>query len=178
FDVPVFGCHVTRLLIEANRSLHSEQLFSEFTRPLTDNVKETLIQKYFLPYRHTVEAHIQTIQEPVLHLSVHSFTPELYGEVRQVDIGLLFDPERKQETEVCMALEVSLKKILPGFVVKFNEPYKGTDDGFTTHLRTLYDDERYRGIEIELNQKYVHQPDWVVIKRGLKDALKSVLQKV
>jgi hypothetical protein len=43
---------------------------------------------------------------------------------------------------------------LPGFQIRFNDPYKGTDDGFTTWLRKKYNDSEYIGIEIEVNQKF------------------------
>ena len=60
-------------------------------------------------------------------------------------------------------------------VIKFNEPYKGTDDGFTTYLRTKFSDDEYLGIEIEVNQKYLGTEQWEMIAMGLKEVLFDIL---
>lgn len=39
-----------------------------------------------------------------------------------------------------------------GLAVRINEPYAGLGDGGTNWLRTVFDDSRYAGLEIELNQ--------------------------
>src|SRR6187402_2752140 len=49
--IPLFTAEVSRLLIELNRSLGHHQLFSEFTGLLSETEKQTLIRKYYLPYR-------------------------------------------------------------------------------------------------------------------------------
>jgi predicted N-formylglutamate amidohydrolase len=153
-NVPLFGCHSTRLLIEANRSLNSQQLFSEFTKNLSEDEKSILIKEYYLPYRNEVENKIASLTKPVVHISMHSFTPVMNDEVRTTDIGILFYPSRKFESSVSNKLQISLKKLLPCFNIDFNKPYKGTDDGFTTYLRTKFSDHEYAGIELEVNQKY------------------------
>ena len=43
---------ISRLLIEPNRSLHHPQLFSEFTRDLSEARKDEIIEEFYLPYRH------------------------------------------------------------------------------------------------------------------------------
>lgn len=151
------GCPTSRLLIEANRSLHHPQLFSRFTNSLNEKEKEALIKEIYLPYRKQVERKIAASSKPLLHLSIHSFTPVFHGQVRQVEIGLLFDPARKSEAHFCMQLKDKLQQHQADLNVQFNQPYLGTDDGFTTHLRSLYPDDQYLGIEIEINQKFLPQ---------------------
>jgi hypothetical protein len=68
-----------------------------------------------------------------------------------------------------------LEQNLPSFVTKFNEPYKGTDDGFTTYLRQKFRDTEYLGIEVEVNQKYLNTEKWELIAIGLKDSLLEVI---
>ena len=41
----------------------------------------------------------------MIHLSSHSFTPELDGKVRKADIGLIYDPARQREGGSVRALE-------------------------------------------------------------------------
>ena len=153
---PLYYQPVTRLLIEMNRSLDSPELFSEFTRNLPSLQQQKIIQDYYHPYRDRLLTNISTLPKPVVHLSIHSFTPVWKGEVRATDIGLLFDPDRKHEAMFCSTMQQSLNR-LGSFQIDFNKPYLGTDDGFTTSLRTLFDDESYIGIEVEVNQKYAQQ---------------------
>ncbi|MEQ8424885.1 MAG: N-formylglutamate amidohydrolase, partial [Cyclobacteriaceae bacterium] len=128
-----------------------------------------LIQNPYLSYRQEVESKIEQLTKPVLHLSIHSFTPTFNEVERKVDIGLLFDPERQRELVFCNRLKESLSELLTGTTILFNEPYRGIDDGFTTHLRGKYDDSSYLGIEIEISQKYT--PDLKAIKKALSIAI-------
>lgn len=173
-DAPVFLSEATRLLIEANRSIGHEQLYSEYTRELSDAGRQTLLTDFYKPYREAVTRTITLLPKPVLHLSIHSFTPFWNGEDRAIDIGLLFDPSRALETDVCLAWKKLLEK-RSAFLVEFNEPYKGVDDGFTTHLRTVFADPDYAGIEIEVNQKFVDQPAWGEITKVLAETMRVLL---
>jgi len=161
--VPCFACQTTRLLIEVNRSLNHGQLFSEFSNKMPAEMKTELIDNIYFPYRASVEAAIRNSRQPVLHLSIHSFTPVLDNKERDLEVGLLFDPDRSNEFSFCEDFATKLEKALKGFRIKFNEPYRGVDDGFTTYLRTQFDNEFYRGIEIEINQRLIGTKDWKLL---------------
>ena len=142
----------SRLFIELNRSLHHPKLFSEFTKPLTKEKKEVLANSYYLPYRNKVEMEIaQLIKQhgEVLHLSVHSFTPVLNGKIRNAHIGLLYDPKRSSEKVFAKQFKIEIQKENPQLHVRFNYPYLGTADGFTTYLRKQFP-IGYSGIELEV----------------------------
>ncbi|HNP08610.1 MAG TPA: N-formylglutamate amidohydrolase [Cyclobacteriaceae bacterium] len=149
------GCHTTRLLIETNRSLNSAQLFSRYTAHLNDNEKDILINEIYYPYRQLVQLKIEQLPKPVLHLSIHSFTPVYHGKKRKVELGLLYDPERPSEHHFCQNLQNELTSIVDDIKVRHNEPYLGIDDGFTSYLRSIYGDNQYLGIEIEISQKFI-----------------------
>lgn len=171
---------VSRLLVELNRSLHHPQLFSEFTRDLSEADKKDLLKHYYFPYRNEVEAvianYIQT-GEKVVHLSIHTFTPELHGQVRKADIGLLYDPKRHLEKIFCRNLKEQLRGQDPDLRVRLNYPYRGTADGFTTYLRKKFD-RNYAGIEIEVNQKYVvHSTFPASLKNTICRAIAIVIQR-
>lgn len=172
---PFYKCEETRLLVEPNRSLTSSSLFSEYSRKLEAHEQEELLRRFYYPHRSGVEKWITEAGRDVLHLSVHTFTPVFDGVVRSVDIGLLFDADRKREHEFCTTFQMALRNRLPGLTIIFNEPYRGIDDGFTTHLRTLFEDQRYLGIEIEVNQKFNGTPESEVICEALTDALRECL---
>ena len=173
-ESPVFACLTTRLLIEANRSPDNPQLFSEYSTPLPIESKEKLIQNIYKPYHEQVQKVIEKMTKPVLHLSIHSFTPIWHGQERKVDIGILFDPTQNIEAVFSQQLKDNLHANLPEFQIRFNEPYKGTDDGFTTWLKKQYSKDDYTGIEIEVNQKF--SSDLSRVKAGLANSIKSSLK--
>jgi predicted N-formylglutamate amidohydrolase len=93
---------------------------------------------------------------------------------RKVGIGLLFDPDRSSEAALCENLLAQLQVRLPAMRIVFNEPYKGIDDGLTTYLRTVFPDDRYSGIEIEINQKHNGDRQRVAISGAMAGALKEL----
>ncbi|QDO93843.1 N-formylglutamate amidohydrolase [Formosa sediminum] len=168
----------SRLLIELNRSLHHKNLFSEFTKTATHQTKQRLIDGYYLVYRNAVENYIKKQidkGETVIHLSVHSFTPKLNGTKRTCDIGLLYDSSNDEESKFCNAFKSNLLLENPKLNIRFNYPYLGKSDGFTTALRKHFP-EHYLGIELEINQAFAHQNAMPSpLKHQIYGALKSCL---
>ncbi len=151
---------VSRLVVELNRSLDSPQLFSKFTCGLAPAMQQHLIARYYEPHRRAVHDAISNavaLGEAVVHLSIHSFTPRFRGSRREFDIGILFDPSRVWESRISESLLGHLRAA--GFRAEPNQPYLGTDDGLTTHLRTVFADQDYAGIEIELNNRIAKLAD-------------------
>lgn len=142
----------TRLLVDVNRT-HRASLFSEFSKPLNDAEKQRLIDAYYTPYHEQLcEVVSNRMQRgPVLHLSLHSFTPELRGQRRNADIGIMYDPARSKETAYALTLQARLREI-SGLRIRRNYPYLGRSDGMTRRLRRLYSQTQYLGFEIEFNQ--------------------------
>jgi predicted N-formylglutamate amidohydrolase len=174
-ELAVYSKHqtISRLLVELNRSLHHPQLFSEFTKKLPSEEKKEILEKFYLPYRIEVEEQIGKLiasGEDVVHLSIHSFTPRLHETERNADVGLLYDPSRKWEKELCREIKKLLLKEEPLLTVRFNYPYLGTADGLTTYLRKKFP-KHYAGIEIEVNQRHCQ-------KGHFNEGLKMHFQKV
>lgn len=156
-NAPLFVSSTSRLLIDLNRSISHPNLFSEVTRGLPSGIKRKILARYYLPYRNKVETSIaEAIQRGirVIHISSHSFTPELNGEVRKADIGLLYDPSKCAEQTLCQHWQKSLKEAAPDLIIRRNYPYSGKADGFTAYLRRRFSMASYAGIELEINQKY------------------------
>ncbi len=176
-----FYSETSRLLVELNRSLHHKKLFSDFTSHLADNDKNFILKNYYFSYRDKVEQAIHDFIMAglkVLHISIHTFTPELNGEERKTDIGLLYDPKRKSEQSFCREWRASILKSDPNLIVRNNYPYLGISDGFPTYLRKRFKDGEYLGIEVEVNQKFPvsEKHKWESIKLDLKQALGNVLE--
>lgn len=158
---PLVANTVSRLVVEANRSIGSPQLFSEFTRGLSPEEKTALLKSHYHPHRGAVEAVVKSALRTharVVHVGVHTFTPVLNGKKRTADIGLLFDPARKLEVDFCEVWLHALHWEAPLLRVKKNYPYKGSSDGLTTALRKKFAASRYVGIEIEVNQALAEGP--------------------
>jgi len=151
---PLHSAQTSRLLVDLNRSLHHRRLYSEFTRDCDEQTREQVLKKYYFPYRQALEQQVRKMiaaSGSVIHLSVHSFTPVLDGQVRNADIGLLYDPARKREKAFCARLKAALDQSAIG-LTRLNYPYRGNADGLTTHLRRSLPASAYIGIEIEINQ--------------------------
>jgi len=172
-----FYHETARLLVEVNRSKRHSNLFSEFTKNLSGKQKNEILTQYYFPYRDSVEKQISSIiekGEKVLHFSVHTFTPKLNEEIRNTDIGLLYDPSRSEEKKFSKKFKQNIKNQNPELKIRFNYPYLGKSDGFTTYLRKKFP-ENYLGIELEVNQKFVSQNQMgYSVKNAVFLALKEV----
>jgi len=180
----LFNCQhtkttVSRLLIDCNRSLSNRNCFSEFSRHLPEADKQKLIAEHYLPYRRQTESlikkHIDQGRQ-VLHLSIHTFTPELNGISRNAAIGLLYDPSRHGEQEVARLWHELLLAETPAYRVRKNYPYRGNTDGFTSALRQLYSEENYLGFEVENNQALLQdKQSFDQLMHALSHSLKELL---
>lgn len=182
-DAPLLAATTSRLLIDLNRSVGHPHLYSDATRHAPAAVRREILQRCYLPYRNKVEAAIAGEVDRgsrVIHISSHSFTPVLDGQVRTADIGLLYDPSRAPERELCNRWQASLKTLAPDLAVRRNYPYTGKSDGFTAYLRRRFPASAYLGIELEINQKHAikgGQP-WRALRRSVLEALHKALSLI
>lgn len=161
FSVPLVSTTVSRLVVDANRSLEHPGLFSKWTRDLPLPARRLLIERYWRPHRAAVDRALTeaiTAHGGVLHLGFHSFTPVLRGSRRPLEIGLLYDPTRDAEQATARALRAGLETAEPRWRIRMNQPYRGTDDGLTTAERRRRPNPSYAGIEIEVNQRLARRP--------------------
>lgn len=174
---PMFAARATRLLVDANRSLGTRALFSEFTRELPADERARVVASYWRPHRDALTAAVREAPRGVvLHLSVHSFTPVWKGVERAVDLGLLYDPSRGKERAFCDALARELGRVEPAWRVRRNQPYRGTADGATTAMRRAFAASRYLGVELEVNQRLVADAgSWRATRRAIVQAIAAAV---
>jgi predicted N-formylglutamate amidohydrolase len=178
---PLVSTTVTRLLVEPNRSPHHPALFSRVSAGLDDNAKQRVLAAYYTPHRERVRELVRSHVDAgsrVVHVGVHTFTPELNGEVRRADVGLLYDPRRSRERALCAAWAAALNATHPGLRVRKNYPYRGAADGLTTSLRTEFPPDAYLGIELEVNQALAaaaEAPARRALAHAIVDTLRSAL---
>lgn len=176
-QAPLFAATTSRLLIDLNRSVGHPKLYSEATRPAPAPVRREILESHYMPYRTRVEANITEAfrsGQRTIHISPHSFTPKLNGQVRNTDIGLLYDPSRPLERDICIRWRAALRAhALPGLTVRLNYPYTGSANGFPTYLRRRFPADAYIGLELEINQKHVVKgsQQWRALRGLLLDTL-------
>jgi predicted N-formylglutamate amidohydrolase len=165
--VPLLAGASTRLYVDLNRAESSSGVIPAVSfgvevpgnAGLTPEEREARLERVHRPYRRRLlEAVSLELAQAgrCLHVPVHSFTPELGGQRRQYELGVLFDPARAAEAALAEALLVGLQEA--GIDARANEPYLGTDDGVTAWLRTVFPDPDYAGIEIECSHAVTEAP--------------------
>ncbi|MGH6623613.1 MAG: N-formylglutamate amidohydrolase, partial [Burkholderiaceae bacterium] len=148
------------------------------TRAVRGPARDEIVERYYRPYRAEVESLVRrsvSRGRRVIHVSSHSFTPKLDGTVRRADVGLLYDPSRGGEVEVCARWKESLAALAPELRVRRNYPYFGRGDGLTSHLRRRFPPGVYVGIELEVNQRIVFAAGraWDRLRRVLREGLRA-----
>lgn len=183
FAAPLVAATVSRLLVDLNRSVGHPSLHYETIRNTPTELRQRIVKRYYQPYRTKTERLVrQAIADHghVIHLSSHSFTPELDGKVRNADIGLLYDPARPGEADLCERWKVALKACAPNLRVRRNYPYAGKGDGLTAWFRQRLPPGVYVGIEVEISQKHIITAgrDWTALRKVIVESLRTALASV
>jgi len=167
-DAPLILGEWARLIADLNRSptnraVIPENLFGEDVPgnvDLSEDERGARIERYHKPYWDRIREQVGVAEaegQAALHWSIHSFTPVFHGQLREVDFGLLIDPERPIDRAICDRLQAKLQHY--GYVVRYNEPWDGRSDGLTTAMRHVFDADLYIGLEIEVSQRFLDRLD-------------------
>jgi predicted N-formylglutamate amidohydrolase len=183
FTAPLMASTVSRLLVDLNRSVGHPHLHYEAIRKQPSEVKDSILKQYYQPYRTQAEHLVrQAIADhgDVIHISSHSFTPELDSKVRNADIGLLYDPARPDEVALCKQWQLALKAYAPELCVRRNYPYEGKGDGLTSWFRQRLAPDIYIGIELEINQKHIVKAarHWIALRQVIVKSLGLALSNL
>jgi predicted N-formylglutamate amidohydrolase len=116
----------TRLLVDPNRDPAHPDLFRrladgksvELNRHVDEHERARRLQGYYEPFHAALDQALARSRAPLL-LSIHSFTPNYEGQVRDVEIGVLFNREERH----ARALHAALAAHFGG--VAENEPWSG-----------------------------------------------------
>ncbi len=125
FDSPAILCGTSRLVIDCNRHPGAAGLIPEISdgilipgnQNLTEQAKQSRIDRWFAPYHDAVEALLADSSSFVL--SVHSMTPVLAGVARPWQISLSSYTDRS----IVDPLLEKLRRTLGDAVVGDNQPY-------------------------------------------------------
>jgi len=168
---PLFLGRYTRLVADLNRSPDNPEAVPEvaFGVPVPGNVglsaedRAARLRRFHAPYwtrvADTIEGALAATSEDacVLHVSVHSFTGEFAGVVREMSMGVMLDPERPLERRAADRLLDRLSRL--GVHAVENEPFDGRGDALVAAMRQRFPKDRYAGIQIEVSQNHLDEID-------------------
>ncbi len=138
-DAPLVMPTVSRLVYDCNRSIKAKSAIPERSEDtevpgnleLSPSERQARADRFYLPYRkalsETIEGVAAVESAPVL-ISIHTFTPVYQGEIRDLDIGILHDTDRRLADRLLAAIDQ--EGVL---TVRRNMPY-GPSDGVTHTL--------------------------------------------
>ncbi|MBS0254172.1 MAG: N-formylglutamate amidohydrolase [Proteobacteria bacterium] len=130
-DAPLVGAAASRLLIDANRDpdapdlipLMAEGVPIPGNRQLDEAERAARIRDYHQPFHRAIEAILRDRPALSAVVSVHSFTPVLFGKARPWHVGILHD----DDCRLADLLIEQLERQTP-LCVGRNQPY-APDDG-------------------------------------------------
>jgi predicted N-formylglutamate amidohydrolase len=168
-------------LIDVTRPLHHRQLFSKLTRTLAPNDRDKLIAEVYETYLQRVRATIDSMIRKngfLIHLAVSSFNLKARGKIRRTDVGLLYDPSRDDERDLCLDWIDEMWERAPMLRVRRNYPRRGTTAGLTRSFRREFAAEEYQGMEVWLNRAWARRN--VAMRDealdGIADSLRVILE--
>lgn len=159
-EAPAVLTRYSRLLVDANRAPDSDTLFRPeaegraiaLNRDVAadDRARRMALHE---AYHRAVDEVVAASNAPTL-VAVHSFTPVYEGQVRSVELGVLFDRDE------ALAVRLAACFAEAGIAVELNVPYSG-------RAGMIYSADRHARahgratVELELRQDLVARPDHV-----------------
>ncbi len=179
-DAPLVASRTSRLVIDANRPLGAQTSIPEMTCdiPVPGNLglsaeeRATRAERYFWPYHQRAASLLEARQARGIRsviLSVHSFTPELFGKKRPWHVGILYGKDRRLADAFLSEFGHELD-----LVVGDNEPYRVTDAG--DYAVPVYGEQAGRlAVLFEIRQDLITEES---AQRAFADRLVPVLERI
>ena len=151
----------SRLLVDANRDLDSATLFRthcdgvavDLNTDLAEDDRSRRLAGYYAPFHEAARSEALRVPRRVV-FSVHSFTPEYEGQVRTVEVGVLFDRDESAAIDLRDWLARELRQ-----PVALNEPWSGRD-GLMFSPTSHADACGALALEIEVRQDLLPDPEY------------------
>ena len=168
-------CQYSRLIVDCNRELADHNAFLEYNdgvdipanHNLRNNEKEKRASEIYWPYHNAIEGQISRLKDQGINpvfISIHSFSPVINGEARELEMGVLWDKDPTTAKFFLSDLDEA------GYFVGDNKPYSGKDpEDFTIDHHAEPNGLPHVGIEIR--QNLIHHGD------GIK-RISGILQKI
>jgi len=178
FTAPLVESACSRLVIDCNRDLHDHDLIVAETHGVVVPGNQALdaaerahrVERWHRPYHDAIDDVLGARRDETILVSIHTFTPELRGVKRALEVGVLYDDHVPLAGTLADALAAT------GLVVRHNEPYSGLD-GLIYSARVHGMRHGLRYVEIEVNNGLLREDDGVAavaakVSRGLRALLR------
>jgi predicted N-formylglutamate amidohydrolase len=171
-----------RMLVDVDKDINSHDLFSQTISKLTTREQNKILKDYYFPWREELEKQIAALAKSnhVLHCSIHTFSPLVNDEKRDVDVAVLFEPERKLEALFAEKFISFLQEENPKLRIKANYPIPGGNEGFVHHLKQQKFSKKYIGIQLEVSQAFPlgKSDKWIALKQQILKSFKISLKEL
>ncbi len=164
-SLPLHRGRWSRLLTDLNRDPEGQEVVPSTAfgvevpgnQGLSPDDIQQRIARFHQPYWQGVQGELigKLNAGPVVHLSIHSFSPDYGQEERPMSFGILHDPSIPFEANIAGQLLTNIQN--QGFSAEPNRPYLGTTDYLVTSCRKRFAATSYAGILVEINQKHLHE---------------------
>ncbi|HBK57418.1 MAG TPA: N-formylglutamate amidohydrolase [Xanthomonadales bacterium] len=161
-DCPALIGHCSRLVVDLNRHPDSPEIMAASSdgqvvpgnQSISETQRQARLDRYYHPYHDAIEDHLDRLDADAIRpllVSIHSYTPELYGLPRPWLLGLLW---KRRDPLIDFLLHWFRQR---GIEIGDNQPYDG-------HFAMGHTLERHgierglRHILIELRQDQVYTP--------------------
>lgn len=134
-DAPLVAAPASRLLVDPNRDVDAPDLIPEVAEhtPVLGNIclgaaaRAARVANFHDPYHAAIEATLRMRADIIALVSIHSFTPVLFGERRPWHVGVLHGQDRRVADVLLSALARDA-----ALVTGRNVPYAPSDGVFYT----------------------------------------------
>ena len=176
--VPAVLSAASRLLVDCNRDLGDADLIPRVSHGIeipgnaavdaTERARR--LTRFYDPYHAAIDTQLECHAGALL-LSIHSFTPELNGNTRPFDVGVLFDQFDDLAHDFARGIAAA------GFAVRMNEPYSGLE-GLIFSARSHGRRHGVPYLELEINNRLLRRTgDAGAIAARLADAVASLANR-
>ncbi len=164
-DVPCFNHQTSRLLVDVDLPLGNSALFTLDSVSLSDADKQSILERYYFPYRLRIENTIAMSDKPLLHVSIHT------TQVQNADLVIKFNGNRAMEKECTMLLMDNISKASINFNVALHDNTTHAEDSFVHYLRTRFDDEAYAGLTLSMHTNLTRSENITILVEQVSKAL-------
>ena len=179
FRTPLVHCEISRLILDCYLQDGNESRWSDCSMKLTEVQREKLHERQYVPHLSSLRQRIATELErhpSVLHVSVHTFDPELHPDLH---LSLLYSEGRVGESTLALNWLNVMKERLPEINIAGNQVfYPEQTKTILDTLRKERSSAEYQGIELQVSNRFFLDQKpmrWEALKNGLFESLRVVL---
>lgn len=183
-DAPLVASRISRLVYDCNRSpkskngvpSKSELIEVPGNRNLSDDDFNTRVEYVYEPLNKLISKAIETQQKvadskqlslPAI-ITIHSFTPVYFGEVRSVELGILHDEDDRLAKSMMI-----VAKQETSLIAEFNSPYDVNDNVMHT-INTHATEVGFLNVMIEVKNDLLSNSKDI---NNMAKSLSSIIEK-